>query len=332
MIIKCICVLLGHLWIVDDNVALDKPLDFAALSSSRSSSVIHNNLFVFLCSLGEKDLGIIFELQDNLQVSEERTVRRCLEVSTRTPYECISIPKDKLWGKMEDLHREIEIMKLLSEHPNTARIKGAYEDQRVVYIVKELCARGDFFNLFVEKEYYSEKRQPYLLRQLSKWLNIAILWGVTHRDINPDSFLFSNVDQEAPLKATSFRFFTFYKPKAHSDKLQSNGLADLDDYKSDLVYLKRKVDAGTDVIISQLFFDTDIFLKFVKDCREEGISCPIVPDILPITTYRGYLRMIGICKTWVHNFIPAYPLSAMSSQNLLVDIVNYSWFDSLCSL
>ncbi|KAF6146404.1 hypothetical protein GIB67_001506 [Kingdonia uniflora] len=88
-------------------------------------------------------------------------------------------------------------------------------------------------------------------------------------------------------------------PEAHPDKIQSNGLADLDDYKSDLVYLKRKVDAGADVIISQLFFDTDIFLKFIKDCREEGITCPIVPGILPITTYRGYLRMIGICKTWV---------------------------------
>ncbi|KAF6173595.1 hypothetical protein GIB67_022954 [Kingdonia uniflora] len=173
---------LCHPWIVDGNVALDKPLDFASISSSRSSSVIHNNLFVYLCPLGEKDPGIIFELQDNLRVSEERTVRPCLQVSTGTPYKCISIPKDELWGEMEDLHREIDIIKLLSEHPNITRINGAYEDQRDVYIVKEFCERGDFFNLFVEKEYYSEK-----------------------------SFLFSNVDEEAPLKATSFRFFTFYK-------------------------------------------------------------------------------------------------------------------------
>ncbi|KAF6147891.1 hypothetical protein GIB67_014471 [Kingdonia uniflora] len=203
---------LCHPWMVDDNVAPDKPLDSAALSSSRSSSVIHDNLFVYMCPLGEKDPGIIFELQDNLRVSEERTIRRCVEVSTGTPYECISIPKDELWGKMEDLHREIEIMKLLSAHPNIARIKGAYEDQRAVYIVKELCAQGDFFNLFVEKDYYSEKKAALLIKTIAEVVEYYHSLGVTHRDINPDSFLFSNVDEEAPLKATSFRFFTFYKP------------------------------------------------------------------------------------------------------------------------
>ncbi|KAF6147203.1 hypothetical protein GIB67_039333, partial [Kingdonia uniflora] len=192
---------LCHPWIVDNNVALDKPLDFASLSSSRSSSVIHNNIFVYLCPLREKDPGIIFELQDNLRVSEEQTVRRCLEVSTGTPYECISIPKDELWGKMEDLYREIEIMKLLSEHLNIARIKGAYKDQRVVYIVKELCARDDFFNLFVEKEYYSEKKVALLIKIIVEVVEYCHSLGVTHRDyINPDSLLFSNLDEEAPFK------------------------------------------------------------------------------------------------------------------------------------
>ncbi|KAF6158151.1 hypothetical protein GIB67_014945, partial [Kingdonia uniflora] len=107
---------------------------------------------------------------------------------------------------MEDLFREIEIMKLLSEHPNTARIKGVYEDQRVVYIVKELRARGDFFNLFVEKEYYSEKKAALLIKTIVEVVEYCHSLGVTHRDINPDSFLFSNVDEEAPLKATTETF------------------------------------------------------------------------------------------------------------------------------
>ncbi|KAK7294221.1 hypothetical protein RJT34_17108 [Clitoria ternatea] len=43
--------------------------------------------------------------------------------------------------------------------------------------------------------------------------------------------------------------------------------------------------------------DTDIFLKFVNDCRQIGITCPIVPGIKPINNYKGFLRMTGFCKT-----------------------------------
>lgn len=53
-------------------------------------------------------------------------------------------------------------------------------------------------------------------------------------------------------------------------------------YETDLEYLKLKVDAGADFIITQLFFDAERFIKFVKDCRAIGITCPILPGILPI--------------------------------------------------
>ncbi|KAF3441393.1 hypothetical protein FNV43_RR15307 [Rhamnella rubrinervis] len=86
-------------------------------------------------------------------------------------------------------------------------------------------------------------------------------------------------------------------PEAHPDVIGSNGLASLEGYQNDLAYLKKKVDAGADVIITQLFYDTDIFLKFVNDCRQIGITCPIVPGIMPINNYKGFLRMTGFCKT-----------------------------------
>ena len=53
-------------------------------------------------------------------------------------------------------------------------------------------------------------------------------------------------------------------------------------YAEDLRHLKAKVDAGADFIITQLFFKAETFLQFVRDCREIGIECPIIPGILPI--------------------------------------------------
>ncbi|PKA60296.1 Methylenetetrahydrofolate reductase 1 [Apostasia shenzhenica] len=86
-------------------------------------------------------------------------------------------------------------------------------------------------------------------------------------------------------------------PEAHPDMIQGEGGATLEAYSNDLAYLKRKVDAGADLIITQLFYDTDIFLKFVNDCRQIGITCPIVPGIMPINNYKGFIRMTGFCKT-----------------------------------
>ncbi|PHT47339.1 Methylenetetrahydrofolate reductase 1 [Capsicum baccatum] len=57
------------------------------------------------------------------------------------------------------------------------------------------------------------------------------------------------------------------------------------------------VDARADLIITQLFYDTDIFLKFVNDCRQIEINCPIVLGIMPINNYKGFLRITGFCKT-----------------------------------
>ncbi|KAI6698969.1 hypothetical protein NL676_019088 [Syzygium grande] len=88
-------------------------------------------------------------------------------------------------------------------------------------------------------------------------------------------------------------------PEGHPDVIGSNGVASDEAYQNELAYLKRKVDAGADLIITQLFFDTDIFLKFVNDCRQVGITCPIVPGIMPIATYKGFVRMTSICKTKV---------------------------------
>lgn len=46
--------------------------------------------------------------------------------------------------------------------------------------------------------------------------------------------------------------------------------------------MKAKIDAGADLVITQMFFDVKTFFKFVEDCRSYGIDVPIIPGILPI--------------------------------------------------
>lgn len=53
-------------------------------------------------------------------------------------------------------------------------------------------------------------------------------------------------------------------------------------YAADIRYLKDKVDAGAQFVITQLFFEPEVFEQFVRDCREAGITVPIIPGIMPI--------------------------------------------------
>jgi len=67
-------------------------------------------------------------------------------------------------------------------------------------------------------------------------------------------------------------------------------------YEKDLIHLKEKVDAGSDFIITQLFFRAATFKKFVDDCRAIGIQCPIIPGLMPIQSYDSLRHIVKLSK------------------------------------
>ncbi|MFI3330441.1 MAG: methylenetetrahydrofolate reductase [Rikenellaceae bacterium] len=62
-------------------------------------------------------------------------------------------------------------------------------------------------------------------------------------------------------------------------------------FKNDLNYLKKKVDAGASYIITQMSFDNKKILSFIKDCRAIGINVPIIPGIKPLST-KSHLNLL----------------------------------------
>lgn len=65
--------------------------------------------------------------------------------------------------------------------------------------------------------------------------------------------------------------------------------------QADLDNLRRKVDAGADVVITQLFYDNADFFRFREACDRVGIKAPIVPGILPVTNLAQIKRITSLC-------------------------------------
>ncbi|MFR7989604.1 MAG: methylenetetrahydrofolate reductase [NAD(P)H] [Anaerovoracaceae bacterium] len=92
---------------------------------------------------------------------------------------------------------------------------------------------------------------------------------------------------------------TFIKEKPYdfgiSGACYPEGHLDSRNQVEDILNLKKKVDAGAQHLISQLFFDNEVFYDFVEKARIAGIEVPIEAGIMPVVNKKNIERMVSLC-------------------------------------
>ncbi len=73
--------------------------------------------------------------------------------------------------------------------------------------------------------------------------------------------------------------------------------------EADLDNLKRKIDAGATRAITQYFFDSEVYLRFLDRCQAAGITVPIVPGIMPVSNYAQMARFSAMCGATVPRWL-----------------------------
>lgn len=82
------------------------------------------------------------------------------------------------------------------------------------------------------------------------------------------------------------------------------------DLDTDLDYLKTKVEAGAEFLITQLFFDNRAYFDFVEAARAKGIDVPIIAGIIPVTGYAHTKRICDLCDASIPAALEAAMVAA----------------------
>ncbi|BAT85113.1 hypothetical protein LR48_Vigan03g212100 [Vigna angularis] len=125
------------------------------------------------------------------------------------------IPKSKMTTAIaiEDVRREVKILRALTGHKNLVQFYDAYEDNDNVYIVMELCKGGELLDKILSRGgKYSEEDARIVMIQILSVVAFCHLQGVVHRDLKPENFLYISKDENSTLKVIDFGLSDYVKP------------------------------------------------------------------------------------------------------------------------
>ncbi|GAA0172924.1 non-receptor serine/threonine protein kinase [Lithospermum erythrorhizon] len=125
------------------------------------------------------------------------------------------IPKAKMTTAIaiEDVRREVKILRALAGHSNLVQFYDACEDNDNVYIVMELCEGGELLDRILARGgKYTEDDAKAVMIQILNVVAFCHLQGVVHRDLKPENFLYKSKEENSQLKAIDFGLSDFVKP------------------------------------------------------------------------------------------------------------------------
>ncbi|XP_065855230.1 CDPK-related kinase 5-like isoform X1 [Euphorbia lathyris] len=125
------------------------------------------------------------------------------------------IPKTKMTTAIavEDVRREVKLLRALKGHSNLVQFYDAFEDFDNVYIVMELCEGGELLDRILSRGgKYSEDDAKAVLVQILSVVAFCHLQGVVHRDLKPENFLYTSKDENSHLKVIDFGLSDFVRP------------------------------------------------------------------------------------------------------------------------
>ncbi|KAG8370968.1 hypothetical protein BUALT_Bualt13G0038400 [Buddleja alternifolia] len=192
----------------------NKPNPFSIDYGTNNGSGGTTNKLVVLKDPTGHNINDRYDLGRELGRGEFGVTYLCTDVESGEKLACKSISKKKLRTAVdiEDVRREVEIMKHMPKHPNIVSLRDTYEDDNAVHIVMELCEGGELFDRIVARGHYTERAAAFVMRTIVEVVQMCHRHGVMHRDLKPENFLFANKKETSPLKAIDFGLSVFFKP------------------------------------------------------------------------------------------------------------------------
>ncbi|KAF5801374.1 putative protein kinase CAMK-CDPK family [Helianthus annuus] len=115
---------------------------------------------------------------------------------------------------IEDVRREVKILRALSGHKHLIHFFDACEDANNVYIVMELCEGGELLDRILSRGgRYTEADAKLIIVQILSVVAFCHLQGVVHRDLKPENFLFMSKSEDADMKLIDFGLSDFIRPE-----------------------------------------------------------------------------------------------------------------------